>query len=100
MVKKFDVFSCEMRGVEKPCVVVSPNEMNELLPYVLIAPITSVTRGFPCRVGVKLKGKTGQIALDLIRPISKEHLTHRIGSLPTSVQEEILKLLKELFCLN
>ena len=100
MVKKFDVFSCEMRGVEKPCVVVSPNEMNELLPYVLIAPITSVTRGFPCRVGVKLKGKTGQIALDLIRPIAKEHLTHRIGSLPTPVQEEILKLLKELFCLN
>ena len=71
-----------------------------MLPYVLIAPITSVTRGFPCRVGVKLKGKTGQIALDLIRPISKEHLTHKIGSLPVPVQEEILKLLTELFGSN
>ena len=100
MVKKFDVFSCEMRGTEKPCVVVSPNEMNELLPYVLIAPITSVTRGFPCRVGVKLKGKTGQIALDLIRPVAKEHLVNKIGSLPDSVREEILKLLKELFYSN
>jgi len=100
MVKKFDVFFCEVRGTEKPCVVVSPDEMNELLPYVLIAPITSSTRGFPCRIGVKLKGKTGQIALDLIRPLAKEHLIRKIGNLPTTVQEETLKLLKELFCLN
>ena len=100
MVKKFDVFFCEMKGVSKPCVVISPNEMNDILPYVLIAPITSVTRGFPCRVGVKLKGKTGQIALDLIRPVAKEHLVQRIGSLPPPVQEEILRLLKELFCTN
>ena len=98
MVKKFDVFFCEGRGGEKPCVVVSPDEMNELLPYVLIAPITSVTRNFPCRVGVKLKGQTGQVALDLIRSVPKANLVHRVGSLPSSVQDEIIKLLKEFFC--
>ena len=95
MVKKFDVFFCEMRGAEKPCVVISPDEMNELLPYVLIAPITSITRSFPCRIGVKLKGQAGQVALDLMRSIPKAHLKTRIGSLPPPLQEEIMKLLKE-----
>ena len=98
MVKKFDVFFCEMRGSEKPCVVVSPDEMNEVLPYVLVAPITSVVRAFPCRVGVKLKGQAGQVALDLIRSVPKAHLTKRLGNLPPALQENILELLKELFC--
>ena len=100
MVKKFDVFFYESRGTEKPCVVVSPNEMNEVLPYVLIAPITSVKRGFPCRIGVKLKGQAGQVALDLIRAVPKDHLSHRLGSLPPALHEEMKKLLKELFCGN
>ena len=98
MVKKFDVYFYDMRGNEKPCVIVSPNEMNEVLPYVLIAPITSLKRGFPCRIGVKLKGQAGQVALDLIRVVPKIHLIKRIGSLPSALQEEMLKLLKELFC--
>ena len=96
MVKKFDVFFCEGKGGEKPCVVLSPDDMNQALPYVLIAPITKLTRGFPCRVGVKLKGQTGQIALDLIRSVPKAQLSKRIGTLPQPLQEEILKLLKEL----
>ena len=98
MVKKFDVFLCESHGVTRPCVVLSPNEMNELLPYVLVAPITVSLRAFPCRIGVKLKGRAGQVALDLMRSIPKAHLTERIGSLPTPLQEEILKLLKEFLC--
>ena len=100
MVKKFDVFMCEIREDEKPCIVLSPNEMNELLPYVLIAPITNVKHNFPCRVGVKLKGQMGQIALDLMRPMAKEHLTKKIGSLPQAMQEEILKLLKDFLISN
>jgi len=98
MVKKFDVFFCEIRGSEKPCVIVSPDEMNEVLPYVLVAPITSVVRAFPCRVGVKLKGQAGQVALDLIRAVPKAHLTKRLGNLPPALQEKILELLKDLFC--
>ena len=97
MVKKFDVFFCESLGTEKPCVVLSPDDMNEILPYVLAAPITNVVRGFPCRVGVKLKGQAGQVALDLIRPVSKAYLTKKVGSLPESMQSEIIKLLKDLF---
>ena len=97
MVKKFDVFFCEAKGNEKPCVVISPDEMNDISPYVLVAPITSVKRNFPFRIGVKLKGQVGQVALDLIRPVAKEHLSKRIGTLPPALHEEILNLLKEFF---
>ena len=97
MVKKFDVFFCEMRGIEKPCVVISPDEMNDVLPYVLVAPITALKRRFPCRIGVRIKGQEGQVALDLIRPVPKGHLIRRFGALPVSLQEEILALLKEMF---
>ena len=55
MVKKFDVYFCESKNHEKPCVIISPDEMNALLPYVVVAPITKHQRAFPCRVGVKLK---------------------------------------------
>ena len=98
MVKKFDVYFYENRGIEKPCVVVSPDEMNEVLPYVLVAPITSVKRAFPCRIGVKLKGQTGQVAFDLIRSVPKAHLNKRLGSLPQALHEEMIKILKEMFC--
>ena len=55
MVKKFDVYFCKVHNSEKPCIIVSPDEMNETLPYVLIAPITAEKRNCPCRAGVKLK---------------------------------------------
>ena len=100
MVKKFDVFLCEIRGAEKPCVVISPDEMNELLPYVLIVPITALKRNFPWRIGVKLQGRLGQVALDLMRPVPKERLLKRLGALPASMQEEISKLLKDFLIAN
>ena len=97
MVKKFDVYFCDVRGSEKPCIIISPDEMNEVLPYVLIAPITAEKRNFPCRVGVKLKGQAGQVSLDLMRPIPKDRLVRRVGSLPVTLQDEIQDLLKDFF---
>ena len=98
MVKKFDVYFCKMKGAIKPCVILSPDEMNELLPYVLVAPITTLKHAFPCRAGVKLKGQAGQVALDLICCVPKECFTDRIGSLPPPLQDEISELLKEFLC--
>ena len=97
MVKKFDVYFCEVRGVEKPCVVVSPDEMNEVLPYVLIAPITKNEHQFPCRMGVKLKGQRGQVAFDLIRSVAKSTLVRRAGALPQNLKDEMQQLLKQIF---
>ena len=95
MVKKFDVYFADIRGQEKPCVILSPDEMNALLPYVLVAPITKSQRNFPCRMGVKLKGEKAQIALDLIRPIAQEKLVRKAGSLPDPLKKEIQELIQE-----
>jgi mRNA interferase MazF len=100
MVKKFDVYLYESKTHTKPCVVISPDEMNALLPYVVIAPITKVQRAVPCRVGVKLKGDAGQIALDLMRTTSKAKLVKRAGALPDNLKKEIQELLKEFFNLK
>ena len=98
MVKKFDVFFYENHGTIKPCVVLSPDEMNDLLPYVLVAPITTLKHAFPCRAGVKLRGQACQVALDLICCVPKERFSSRIGSLPPPLQDEISELLKEFLC--
>lgn len=97
MVKRFEVFMCDKKGVEMPCLIVSPNEMNEVLPYVMVAPITSVERSFPFRVVIGLKGKKGQIALDMIKTIEKSELTRKIGILPEASHVEIMTLLSKIF---
>ncbi len=97
MVARFDVFMCDSRGKAKPCVVVSPNEMNNALPYILVAPITVIERDFPSRVGVRLKGKEGQIALDMLRAMRKTSLIEKIGVLPAETHKPILDLLQKIF---
>ena len=98
MVKRGEVFMCESHGVEKPCVILSPDEMAETMPYVLIAPITTAERSLPFRLGVKLRGKQGQIAPDMMHTIPKSDLVTRIGTLPESLLSELNQILKEMFC--
>lgn len=97
MVKRFDVYACETKNQIRPCVILSPDEMNATLPYVLVAPITTVERLFPCRVGVRLKGKQGQVALDMIRSIWKARLKEKMGTLPDNSRQEIGDILKRMF---
>ena len=98
MVKRGDVYLCESHGIEKPCVVLSPDEMAETMPYVLIAPITTAERNLPFRLGVKMRGKQGQIAPDMLHAVPKSDLINRIGTLPESLQNELNRILKEMFC--
>ena len=97
MVKRFDVYMCENHGKIRPCVVLSPDEMNDALPYVIVAPITSHERPFPTRVGIRIKGKQGQIALDLIRPAAQILLKEKIGTLPNGTCSDVSDILKNLF---
>ena len=97
MVKRFDVYLCTTRTLTRPCVVVSPDEMNQALPYAIGAPITTLERVFPCRLGIRLKGKQGQVALDLIRTISQAALTAKIGTLPESSRVELMEMAKQMF---
>ena len=97
MVKRGEVFMCESHETEKPCVILSPDEMAETMPYLLIAPITTAERSLPFRLGVKLRGQQGQIAPDMMHAVPKSDLVTRIGALPEGLMAELNEILKEMF---
>ncbi len=97
MVKRFEVYMSIADEKERPCLVVSPDELNETLPYVLVAPITTDTKSLPCRIGIGLKGKRAWIAMDLMQPMNKEQLGGKIGLLPEQTHAQILNLLSKFF---
>lgn len=97
MVKRFDVYMTDFNGTEMPCVVISADELNNVLPYVLIAPVTTYERKFPCRFVIGLKGKKGQVALDMLHTIPKSNLIRKIGALPASSYDGIYAVLNQLF---
>ena len=75
--------------------MISPNESNQFLNTVLIAPITSTIRNFPMRLGIVLENKNGQICFDQIRWIDKIRLKTKIAALPKKDIEKVKNLLKE-----
>lgn len=81
----------------RPCVIISPNEMNYNISTVIIAPLTSKLRNYPTRVPCKVEGKQGQIVLDQIRTVDKIRLVKRIDTLNKLTQTKVLNVLKELF---
>ena len=81
----------------RPCVVVSPDELNRTVSTVIIAPMTSVRRGWPTRVEVTFQGKTGEIALDQIRTVDKSRLVKRLGKLNSETADAVLDTLGEMF---
>lgn len=81
----------------RPCVVVSPDELNRAVSTVIIAPMTTVRRGWPTRVEVFFQRKTGEIALDQIRAVDKSRLVKRLGKLDSETAEAVLDTLGEMF---
>ena len=81
----------------RPCVVVSPDELNRAISTVIIAPMTTVSRGWPTRVAITFQGKTGEIALDQIRAVDKSRLVKRLGKLNAETISAVLDTLGELF---
>ncbi len=81
----------------RPCVVVSPHELNRAIATVIIAPMTTVRRGWPTRVEVRFQGKTGEIALDQLRAVDKSRLGKRLGKLDSETADAVLDRLGEMF---
>ena len=81
----------------RPCVVVSPDELNRAVSTVIIAPMTTVLRGWPTRVAITFQAKTGEIALDKIRAVDKSRLVKRLGKLDSVTADAVLDTLGELF---
>ena len=104
VIGRFDIFLVRLdpaTGAEtaktRPCVVVSPDELNRSVSTVIIAPMTSVRRGWPTRVEISFQGKAGEIALDQIRAVDKIRLVKRLGHLDAETADAVLDTLGELF---
>lgn len=81
----------------RPCVVISPDELNRYLCTVTIAALTSTVRNYPSRVDCQFQGKAGQVALDHIRSVDKLRLVRRLGVLSAATAQEVCERLNELF---
>ena len=81
----------------RPCLIVSPDEMNRHIATVIIAPMTTKGRQYPSRVEVKFKGKEGEIVLDQLRTVDKTRLVRRLGVISAEVQQRVLAVLAEIF---
>ena len=100
MVKRFELHLVSLGGdlaARRPCVVISPDEMNQFLPTVIVAPLTSRLKEFPTRVRVNFKLKRGQIALEQLRVVDKTRLEKRLGKLGDNARREVLSVLGEMF---
>ncbi len=104
VIHRFDVYlvgldptiDSEMKKT-RPCVVVSPDEMNRHIATVIVAPLTSHRRAYPTRVPCTFEGTDGQVVLDQLRTVDKARLLRRLGRLEAATQREILAALSALF---
>ena len=83
----------------RPCVVISPNEMNDFLQTVIIAPMTSVIKNYPTRVPVRHNKRNGGIALDQIRTVDRRRLIKAYKCLTAKEVLVIKSVLQEMFVL-
>lgn len=81
----------------RPCVVISPNEINKYLQNVIIAPITNTSKVYPTRLEIKNKEVTGWVVLDQIRTIDKTRITKTISKLSPKEVLQVKQILKETF---
>ena len=81
----------------RPCLVVSPDEMNRYMQTVVVAPMTSVARPYPTRVQLRFQGKSGQVALDQLRVVDRRRLVRRLGAVSASAADSVFSTLQEMF---
>lgn len=81
----------------RPCVIVSPNEINNHLSNVVIAPMTSTSRKYPSRVKVKHNGQEGWVVIDQLRTIDKIRIVRKVGSLSEKEISECKRVIRETF---
>ena len=89
------------QGVEiqktRPCLVLSPDEMNQHLRTVVVAPMTTVVRPYPTRVPIRFQGKQGQVALDQLRAVDRQRLLRKLGRVAATTAQATSATLIEMF---
>lgn len=81
----------------RPCVVVSPDEMNAAIATVIVAPMTTGGHDYPTRVPCEFRGKSGRIVLDQLRTVDKTRLVRRLGTIDQPTRALLLSVLAEMF---
>ena len=103
VIKQYDIFLIsldptighEIKKV-RPCVVISPNEMNDHISTIIIAPMTTRSHSYPTRILIEFEGKKGWIALDQIRAIDKKRFLKKLGKLNKEAIYNIKKIIQEM----
>ena len=103
-VSRFEVFLVALdptigREIKKtrPCTIISPDEMNQHIGTVIVAPMTTKGRQYPTRVPCTFQGVEGQIVLDQIRTVDKSRLVKKLGRLSVAASDRVLGVLGEMF---
>jgi mRNA interferase MazF len=103
-IKRFEVYLVNLDptiGSEikktRPCLVVSPDELNQHIRTLLVAPMTTKGQPYPTRVPCRFKGKNGQVVLDQIRAVDRVRLVKKLGRLDATTSATVLDVLQELF---
>lgn len=103
-VKRFEVYLCRLDPTEgseirktRPCVIVSPDEMNSQIRTCVVAPLTSADRSYPTRVPSLFDGKPGQVVLDQMRTLDERRLLRKMGTLDDETAEAVLAALAAMF---
>jgi mRNA interferase MazF len=104
VVNRFDVYLINLDptvGSEikktRPCLIISPDEMNRHIRTVIVAPMTTAGKEYPTRISCAFKKKKGQIVIDQIRTIDKSRLIKRLGTIDPNTQLEVIAVLQRLF---
>lgn len=104
VIQRFEVYLVNLdptvgREIQKtrPCLIVSPDEMNAYIATVIIAPLTTQGRPYPSRVACQFQGKAGHIVLDQLRTVDKSRLVKRLGRISPTAQQAVLQVLSEMF---
>jgi mRNA interferase MazF len=104
VVKRFEVYLVNLDptvGSEikktRPCLIISPDEMNRHIATIIIAPMTTKGKNYPTRVSCKFEGKNGQVVLDQLRTIDKRRLVKKLGRIGKKTQQLVLLTLAEMF---
>jgi mRNA interferase MazF len=104
VVKRFEVYlinldptiGSEIRKT-RPCLIISPDEMNRFIRTVIVAPMATKGTAYPTRVSCKFRRKRGQVVLDQLRTVDKARLVRKLGKLDEQAQAEVLSVLAEMF---
>jgi mRNA interferase MazF len=81
----------------RPCVVVSPDELNAHIGTFIVAPLTTGSHPYPFRIPLRFGGKDGHIVLDQLRTVDRERLVQRLGALTASTLGKALTVLSQMF---